>query len=303
MIPSFNQGDYLEQAIQSVLKQDYPDLELFVIDGGSQDSSLEVIKKYSKQIKYWVSEPDHGQSYAINKGFEKCSGDLITFQNSDDIYLPGSFIFAAEKWKQNPDCGAIVGGFKYINETTEISQESYPPRLPYRTPLDLTLISPGEWRLHQVATFYSKKALDLVGRYVREDLQYVMDRELLFRVCKNYHLILDQRNYAAFRRHSKSKTMTAGIRFGNEFSQLYTDSFSGGAKDDHKRERFARFYRAKGYLHHAKYHPDSFESNKSFVKTIAVYPQFIFTRNFWSAFVKRNLPINSNVSKLHNRIK
>src|SRR4051812_45214192 len=93
--PSCNQAAYLEETIRSVLLQGYPNLEYFVIDGGSTDGSIDIIRKYEAWITGWVSEADRGQSHAINKGFQRCTGDLITFQNSDDYYLPGAFEDAA----------------------------------------------------------------------------------------------------------------------------------------------------------------------------------------------------------------
>jgi glycosyltransferase involved in cell wall biosynthesis len=91
IIPTFNQALYLEQAINSVLSQEYPAQELIIIDGGSTDGSLEIINKYRAQVSYWSSEPDNGQSHAINKGFSRCTGEIITFLSSDDYYLPGTF--------------------------------------------------------------------------------------------------------------------------------------------------------------------------------------------------------------------
>lgn len=279
----------MEEVIKSIINQKYPNLEFIIIDGGSQDESLDIIQSYQDQLAYWVSEEDHGQSHAINKGFQHCSGDLITFQNSDDLYLPGAFRFAAERYQANPGCGAIVGGFHFIDEDGQMSKEANPPRLPYPSPLDLTLIPPGDWRLHQVSTFYTRPALDQVGRYVLEDLHYVMDRELLFRVCKQFKIILDDRSYGAFRRHPDSKSMSAAIPFGEEFAQLYLNHKSGNKREDQIREKVARFYRAKGYLHAAKYNPDRLESNKAFLNTLQKDPRFAFKSSFWSAFIKRNL--------------
>lgn len=116
--PSFNQGKYLEKTILSVLEQDYPNLEYIIIDGGSTDNSVEIIKKYEKHLAYWVSEPDRGQSHAINKGFGHATGEILGWLNSDDYYAPGAPQAIAEAFLANPDVGAIVGAGEFLFEDT-----------------------------------------------------------------------------------------------------------------------------------------------------------------------------------------
>lgn len=100
--PSYNQGDYLEATIQSILSQGYPNLEYIIIDGGSTDNSTEIIQKYSQHLAYWVSEPDKGMYDAIQKGFEKSTGDIMAWLNSDDLYHRGSLFTIAEIFTQFP---------------------------------------------------------------------------------------------------------------------------------------------------------------------------------------------------------
>ncbi|MCJ7735245.1 MAG: glycosyltransferase, partial [Anaerolineales bacterium] len=115
--PSFNQQQYLEQTIQSVLDQDYPALEYFVVDGGSNDGSIEIIKKYQDQLSGWISEPDQGQSDAINKGFARSQGEIMAWLNSDDIYLPGAIRSAVAFLQDNPEVGMVYGDTNLIDGT------------------------------------------------------------------------------------------------------------------------------------------------------------------------------------------
>src|SRR5450759_2806690 len=107
--PSYNQGQFLEETILSVINQNYPNLEYFIIDGGSTDNSIEIIKKYEKHLTYWVSEKDNGQAHAINKGFKKATGDIVCWINSDDLLIQGAINTISNYFSRNPDVQFING--------------------------------------------------------------------------------------------------------------------------------------------------------------------------------------------------
>lgn len=250
VVTSYNQGDFLEETLRAILLQGYPELQLLVVDGGSGDESVDILRYYDRWIDAWSSEPDSGQSDAINKGFARASGDIVTFIASDDVYEPGTLFDVAQKWSECPGCGAIVGAFQFLDETSSRDPQVYPPRLPSPGPHDLALLDTSLWRLHQVSTFYSRDALDEVGRRVREDLDYTMDRELLYRVCRRFPTVLSERTYAAFRRHSTSKSTTQILPMMREMADLHLMDVPEDEPDSLRRRRRAlwRERMARGYV-------------------------------------------------------
>lgn len=139
--PSYNQGSYLEETILSVLNQKYPNLEYIIIDGGSTDSSVEIIKKYASYLSYWVSEKDSGQSEALNKGFNRASGEIIAWLNSDDLYCENTLHIIAEKFMEHPEVGIVYGdviNFMANGKETRITNQfdlfDFSPGYPFTSP-------------------------------------------------------------------------------------------------------------------------------------------------------------------------
>jgi len=248
--PSFNQGRFLEETLRSVLLQGYPELEYIVIDGASTDGSVEILRHYAPWLSHWTSEPDGGQSEAINEGFARATGEIVTFLASDDVYEPGTLHDVARRFREHPECGAVVGAFRFLDEESRRAPEVHLPRLPGPGPHDLALLDPASWRLHQVSTFYARRALDAVGRRVREDLCYTMDRELLYRVCRRYPVALTERVYGAFRRHPESKSVASIVPMWREMADLHLlDAPADEAASVRRRRRALwRRRRARGYL-------------------------------------------------------
>src|SRR5882672_4102859 len=118
--PSYNQGQFIRATIESVLSQDYPHIEYIIMDGGSTDETAAVVRDYSSRITF-ISEKERGQSHAINKGFERARGAIVSWLNSDDLFLPGAIRAAAERFQRNPTAGAVYGDGYLINHAGEIS--------------------------------------------------------------------------------------------------------------------------------------------------------------------------------------
>ncbi len=253
VVTSFDQAPFLEEALRSLLLQGYPDLETIVVDGGSRDGSFEILERYGDSLSYWQSASDGGQSSAINLGFARATGDLVTFFSSDDAYLPGALADAARRFRDAGNAGepgAVVGAFQFMDALSQPASETIPPRL-LRSPIDLALADPASWRLHQVAAFYGRHALDAVGRRVVEELRYTMDRELLYRVCRRFPIALSNQAYARFRKHASSKSIAEVLPFSAEMATLHlTSGVRAGepANVMRTRRRWSRHWRARGHL-------------------------------------------------------
>jgi hypothetical protein len=250
--PSFNQGQFLEETIRSVLLQGYPDLEYSIIDGGSTDASVEIIRKYEPWLTYWVSEKDRGQSHAINKGWAKASGDLIAWLCSDDIYLPGALRHAANAWSQDREVAAGVGAVQATDALSRLIGRPSVPRLPAAPPLDLTLFDHEQWLLPQQSGFWSRTGLQRAGRWLREDLQYTMDRELYYRICRLGRLTLLQDVLATYRFHSTSKSVSSVLQMYGEAPKALAYCTWGGPEAIVQRKRIARWRVAQGHYRFAK---------------------------------------------------
>jgi len=175
--PSYNQAQFLEETIQSVLSQDYPQLEYIIVDGGSTDGSVEIIKKYEKQISQWVSEPDTGQSDAINKGWKMASGDIITWLNTDDTYCPGTISTAADIFHKNPETILVHGAANtYDQSGHRLLFTSQPFAM---DPYEMIMSCGGVTT--QPSIFFRRIVLNEIG-YLDTNLHYIMDWEYWIRM-------------------------------------------------------------------------------------------------------------------------
>ena len=176
--PSYNQGQFIEATIRSVLLQSYPNLEYIIMDGGSQDGTVDIIRRYEPWLTYWISEPDRGQSHAINKGLERGTGEIFTWLNSDDLLLPGALWRIAEAYRAHPDSIAWVGACHLINADGRIIKTVVPKGLERD---NLANWYHGGF-FYQPSCFFSARTYQAIGG-IDESLQYAMDLDLWLRLA------------------------------------------------------------------------------------------------------------------------
>lgn len=227
--PSYNQGMYIEETILSVLSQkgDFQ-LEYMVFDGGSTDNTVEVLKKYEDRLQ-WISERDHGQSHAVNKGFIKATGDIVGWLNSDDIYEQGALQKVMSVFEGNNECQWVVGKCRIINEEGQEIRENitrYKDKWIDRYSYDRLLM---ENFISQPAVWFRKSFLDEVGP-LDESLRYTMDYDLWLRMGRIKNPMIKDDYLASFRYYRDSKTgreLESSLRELERLSVRY----SNGRKD------------------------------------------------------------------------
>jgi len=197
--PSFNQGDFIEATIRSVIMQGYPNLEYIVVDGGSTDGSVEIIKQYDEHITKWVSDKDRGQSHAINKGFQWARGDILCWINSDDLLMPGTLLKVAELFDEHPESNWIIGASNEIDETGK----TLGIRIPENVSLEY-IIDWGEHWFPQQSTFWRRSLWEKVSP-IDEDLYYAMDFDLWLKMYKYSNPYIIDNVLSAYRFHKDAK--------------------------------------------------------------------------------------------------
>lgn len=223
--PCFNQGQFLEETIRSVLSQKYPNLEYVVADGGSTDGTLEILSRYQDDLT-WISEKDRGQSHAINKGMKMTSGEIIGFLNADDLYEPGALQAAGEYFACHPNAEWLTGKCRIIDqkgdEIRRLISLYKNAWLRLGIPHCLYLLN----YVSQPATFWRRDVLDRTG-WFDETLCYALDYDYWLRLNRTCGLSFLNRWLACFRVHPTSKSgSTTYAQFEEQFEvvQRYTDS-------------------------------------------------------------------------------
>ena len=217
--PSFNQGPYIEETIRSVILQGYPNLEYLIIDGRSSDETLSVIRRYEGWISSWVSEEDRGQADAINKGFEKSTGELLGWLNSDDLFYPGYLFKMATAFQKRPevdfifgdiDVGTDPGGPKSILHGELLSLEEMVPSLEVPIP--------------QQSSMWRRRVINTIGG-LDPRWRVLLDREFFLRIAQHCRMDYVPGVGGFFRQHSQSKSTAELARWAEELPVFYSEFF------------------------------------------------------------------------------
>jgi glycosyltransferase involved in cell wall biosynthesis len=212
--PSFNQGEFIERTIKSVLSQSYKNIEYIIIDGGSKDKTLKILKKYKNQLK-WISEKDKGQSDAINKGVKRSSGEIICWLNSDDCYFPHAIKYVVDYFIKNPEIKWVTGDYIIINKKDkEIrSYVKFYKRF-FRHFPSLTILMLVNF-IVQPSTFWRREIVEKCGELALT--KYTMDFDYWLRIYKKFPLGIIHKPLSKFRVHSKS---IGGSLYKSEFNEV-----------------------------------------------------------------------------------
>ncbi len=217
--PSFNQGQFIEETIRSVLLQNYPNLEYIIIDGGSMDNTLEIIKKYEKFIDYWVSEADSGQANAINKGLKKATGEVFNWLNSDDYYLPNALLTIGQNFSKQPHLAVLGGREIHLLPNGNLSKPTNGTVI--LPTLEATIVLGN---CNQPPTFFRLSVVRQLGE-LSENLYFCMDSELWTRYLAHFGLSNTMKIDSilnVFRLHEHSKSLSARpIYYADRFNIVW----------------------------------------------------------------------------------
>lgn len=238
--PSYNQARFLEETIRSVLDQDYPQLEYLVVDGGSDDGSVEVIERYADRLAWWTSEPDAGQAAALNKGFARARGHVLGWLSSDDTLLPGAVSRVVAELERDPEALLVYGEAVFVDED---GREIFPlePR-----PFDVAaMVRACANHVVQPGSLFRRRALELAGP-LDEDAHYLFDFEFVLRLARAGGKVVGVTDrLATYRVHPESKSGGGTLLKARDYAR-FADRFLAGSGLPGEAEGRASAYLAAG---------------------------------------------------------
>lgn len=205
--PSFNQVDFIERTIRSVLNQSYSNLEYIVVDGGSTDGTVEILKKYGDKVK-WISEKDNGQTEAINKGMKMATGNILAYLNSDDTYQPNALTLANDCFLRNKKAMIVYGKGRYIDVKDNYLND-------YPTENVSLKVLKNKCPVCQPSVFWKRDLWDEVGIF-DESLKYGMDYDYWIRVARKFNFFYIDDYLANYRLHKQAKTVGQALKMAEE---------------------------------------------------------------------------------------
>jgi glycosyltransferase involved in cell wall biosynthesis len=297
VINSFNQADYLEQTLHSVIEQNYPNLELLVVDGGSTDGSVEIIQRYAEHITWWITEKDSGQADGINKGLRHATGEVTAWLNSDDFYYPGAVQQAAEAFLNHPEAGLIYGDVMAVDASGK----------PFHRMKTGDVDVEGLMTFHilnQPAVFMRRSILKSAG-VLDPSYHYLLDHQLWLRIAVRSRVVHIPKLWAAGRFHPAAKNVARAADFGAEAFRiadwLFRDPYASA-----RAETLAPSIRAGAYRMDARYLLDSGASKQalaSYWKGFLSDPMVVLPETHRMLYTVLSLAGLSSLKKVYLRLR
>ncbi len=239
IIPSFNQGKFIRETIESCLSQDYRPLEILVMDGGSTDETVAVLRSIAAPELQWRSEPDHGVVDAANKGMARAAGDILTIQSSDDLFLPGAITAAVMALSAAPDAGFVYGDVELIDENSKLTGEDVQGDFDFADYLGRFQYVP------QPGTCFTRRAMEATGSW-RESVSYAADADFWMRIASRFPVRKIAQRVAQYRYHSEQRD-TQRARIARDWAGAANDLIATGLLE----KRLCRY--ARMGIHLAQY--------------------------------------------------
>jgi glycosyltransferase involved in cell wall biosynthesis len=289
VIPSYNQGKFIRETIQSCLDQDYRPIEIIVQDGASKDETVAVLKNFDAPELFWVSEPDKGVVDALNKGLKRARGEILTIQSSDDVFLPGAIRAAVAALQENSEAGLVYGDVKHIDANSAVTGEDV------QGGFDLAEYLGRLQYIPQPGTCFTRAAMEQAGQW-RDAYSYAADADFWMRIVTRFPVLKLKRFVAAYRYHPEQRD-TQQAQIAKDWEGAIADLIASGNLDARQR-RFARMG-----IHLAKYRyaPESdwwLRTRELYAAVLANPPAVFDTRFPKRELLPGRMPIWSLLSRI-----